>query len=142
VQLRLPPPCDVTLGLVCLDKATPGRTVWGMTPDDRTSNATGVVQGGFLASLADTAMATAVITAARAQGLRVVAHSIELKISFLRPAQLGSELWCTGLVVRSGRRVSFAEFDIRDTVRDLLIAKGSSSFLLAARDLAVRDRAQ
>jgi acyl-coenzyme A thioesterase PaaI-like protein len=83
-------------------------------------------------------MATAVITASRAQGLRVVAHSIEMKISFLRPAQLGSELWCTGLVVRSGQRVSFAEFDIRDTARDLLVAKGSSSFLLAARDRAVR----
>lgn len=138
MKLRLPPPCDETLGLVCLDKATPGRTVWRMVPDDHTSNATGVVQGGFLASLADTAMATAVITASRAQELRVVAHSIEMKISFLRPAQLGSELWCTGAVVRSGQRVSFAEFDIRDTACDALVAKGSSSFLLVPREPAVR----
>lgn len=130
MPLRVPPPCDETLGLVCIDKATPGRTVWQMTADDRMSNVTGVVQGGFLSALADTAMTTAVITASRARGVRATAASIELKISFLRPARIGSVLTCAGNVVQSGRRVSFAEFEIKDQESGAVVARGGSSFLL------------
>jgi uncharacterized protein (TIGR00369 family) len=128
--LRIPPPCDETLGLTCVDKAVPGRTVWQMTADDRMSNVSGTVQGGFLAALADTAMTTAVITGSRAHGARVAAASIELKMSFLSPARLGSTLLCTGEVVRGGRRVSFAEFEITDRDSALVVVRGSSSFLL------------
>jgi uncharacterized protein (TIGR00369 family) len=134
MPVRVPPPCDETLGLVCVDKATPGRTLWQMTADDRMSNVTGVVQGGFLAALADTAMATAVITASRARGVRATASSIELKISFLKPARIGSVLTCAGNVVRSGRRVSFAEFEIKDRESAAVVARGSSSFLLTELD--------
>ena len=42
-RLQVPPNCDLTLGLECLDKATPGRSVWQMRADERFENPAGIV---------------------------------------------------------------------------------------------------
>ena len=127
--VRIPPHCDETLGLECLDKSVPGTTVWRMTADERFANPIGVVQGGFLAAMADSAMGAATIGQARAGGRRVRSSSIEMKISFLAPAPTGAELRCTARVVRGGRRVVFAEAEIVDG-RGVGVARASSSYLL------------
>ena len=49
-RVQVPPNCDLTLGMVCLDKSEPGRTVWRMTADERFANPVGIVQGGFVVS--------------------------------------------------------------------------------------------
>ena len=54
----------------CVDKSVPGRTVWQMRADERFANPAGIVQGGFLGAMADSAMGSAVITFARAAGRR------------------------------------------------------------------------
>ena len=43
--MQVPPNCDLTLGMVCIDKSEPGRTVWRMTADERFANPVGIVQG-------------------------------------------------------------------------------------------------
>lgn len=68
----------------------------------------GIVHGGVLATLADTAVALAAYTLA-AEGQRIV--TIEFKINFLRPAQ-GERLLCRGTVLRPGRTVTVSEAEI------------------------------
>ena len=56
-RIQVPPNCDLTLGLVCIDKSTPGTTVWQMRASERFANPAGATQGGFLAALAETPFA-------------------------------------------------------------------------------------
>ena len=55
-RVQVPPNCDLTLGMVCVDKSTPGRSVWRMLADERFANPVGIIQGGFVAAFADSAM--------------------------------------------------------------------------------------
>lgn len=128
---RVPPNCDLTLGMYCVDKSVPGVTVWRMTPGEHLANPVGVVQGGFVTAFADTAMATATIT--NLQGRKAYTANTELKISFLRAAPIGELLTCTARVIGGGSRVTFVEAEVTD--RDgRLIAKASSTYLLTPRD--------
>ncbi len=69
-QVQVPPNCDLTLGMVCVDKSEPGTTVWQMPADERFTNPVGVLQGGFLAACCDSAMGAATVTWAKGeQGL-------------------------------------------------------------------------
>jgi uncharacterized protein (TIGR00369 family) len=108
--MQVPPNSDLTLGMVCLDKATPGRCVWRMTADERFANPAGILQGGFLGAFADSAMGAAAVTFV--QGRKVFAANAEMKISFLAPVPLGSVLTCTAEVVSGGKRVAFVEASI------------------------------
>ena len=94
--LQVPPNCDLTLGLVCLDKTEPGRTTWQAVADERFANPAGIVQGGFLAAVADSAMGASAVTHFGQQpGRKVWAANVEMKASFLRPARIGSVLTST-----------------------------------------------
>jgi uncharacterized protein (TIGR00369 family) len=68
-----------------VDKSTPGVTVWEMPADERFANPVGVIQGGILAAMADSAMAATSVTAN--SGRKVFTANTEMKISFLRPAR-------------------------------------------------------
>jgi uncharacterized protein (TIGR00369 family) len=127
---RVPPNCDLTLGLTCLDKSVPGVTVWRMPEDERFVNPVGVIQGGFVTALTDSAMAATTVTWASGRGEKVFTANLELKISFLRPA--AGDLVCTARVISGGRRVVFVEAEVVDS-SDALVAKASSTYLLTPR---------
>jgi uncharacterized protein (TIGR00369 family) len=129
--IQVPPNCDLTLGVVCLDKSVPGRTTWQMYADERFANPAGVLQGGFVTALADAAMGAATIT--HLQGEKTYSANVELKMSFVRPAVIGSTLTATGEVVSGGKRVVFCECSISDDA-GRLIAKASSTYLLTPRE--------
>src|SRR3984957_18512366 len=128
---RVPPNCDLTLGMTCVDKSQPGVTVWQMTVDEQLANPVGVIQGGFLAAFADSAMATATVT--NLQGRRAYTANTELKISLLRGAPVGEALTCAARVIGGGKRVTFVEADITDSA-GRLVAQASSTYLLTPRD--------
>ena len=130
-RVQVPPNCDLTLGMVCLDKSEPGRSVWRMVADERFSNPVGIVQGGFVAAFADSAMGAASVTFARER--KVFSANAEMKISFLRPASVGSTLTCTASTISGGSRTAFMEAEVKDD-DDRLIAKASSTYLLTPRD--------
>ncbi len=130
-RLQIPPNCDVLLGLRCTDKETPGTTVWEMDADDRFANPTGVVQGGIVSALADSAMAASAVTYNRDR--KVYAANTDLRISFLRPARCGQVLTCTATVISGGRRATFVEAEVVDA-EGTLVAKASSTYLLTPRD--------
>ena len=135
-RMQVPPNSDLTLGMTCVDKATPGRCVWRMQADERFANPAGIMQGGFIGAFADSSMGAAAVT--YAEGRKVFCSNAELKISFLAAVDPGSELECTAEVVSGGRRVAFVEASIAarapgaDTER--LVARASSTYIYKDRD--------
>ena len=129
-RVQVPPNCDLTLGMVCLDKSDPGRTVWRMVADERFSNPVGIVQGGFVAAFADSAMGASSVTFAKER--RVFSANAEMKISFLKPARVGSTLTCTATVIGGGNRAAFVEAEVVDD-DGRLVAKASSTYILTPR---------
>ena len=116
--------------MVCIDKSQPGRTVWQMKADERFSNPTGIVQGGFLAAFADSAMGAASVTFARER--KVFSANAEMKISFFRPAKIGSTLTCTAEVVSGGKRAAFVEAEVVDD-EGRVVARTTSTYLHSER---------
>ncbi|MBI2168575.1 MAG: PaaI family thioesterase [Actinobacteria bacterium] len=130
-RIQVPPNCDLTLGMVCLDKATPGHTVWRMTADERFSNPAGIMQGGFIAAFADSSMGASAVT--YLDGRKAFVANAELKVSFLRPVKIGSTLTCTAKVISGGKRVSFLEAEVVDD-DERLVLKASSTYVYTDRE--------
>jgi uncharacterized protein (TIGR00369 family) len=133
-RVQVPPNCDLTLGMVCTDKTEPGRTTWVMKADERFANPVGIIQGGFLAAFADSAMGAASVTYAASRERKVFSANAEIKVSFLKPAKAdGRDLTCTAYVISGGSRAAFIEADVVDADARL-VAKASSTYLLTPRD--------
>jgi uncharacterized protein (TIGR00369 family) len=130
-RVQVPPNCDLTLGMVCLDKSEPGRTIWRMLADERFANPAGLIQGGFLSAFADSAMGASSVTWARDR--KVFSVNAELKISFLKPVAAGTALTCTAWVIGGGNRAAFLEAEVNDD-EGRLVAKANSTYLLTPRD--------
>ncbi|HUP84777.1 MAG TPA: PaaI family thioesterase [Acidimicrobiales bacterium] len=130
-RVQVPPNCDLTLGMVCIDKSEPGRSVWRMLADERFANPVGIVQGGFVAAFADSAMGAASVTYAKDR--KVFSANAEIKVSFLKPARVGSTLTCAAAVISGGNRAAFIEAEVTDE-DGRLIAKASSTYLLTPRE--------
>jgi uncharacterized protein (TIGR00369 family) len=88
----------------------------------------GVVHGGILASLADTAAGFACY-ASLPKGTRLA--TIEMKINYLEPVEKGTIL-AEARVLRIGRTTAVAECDVRDTA-GLLVAKALLTFSIGRR---------
>ncbi len=130
MALQIPPNCDLTLGMVCTDKTTPGSTTWRVRVDERFLNPAGVVQGGFLAAILDSAMGASAVTVVGER--KVIVANTEMKVSFLRSAKLGDVLTCVATVLKPGRVVSFLEAKIVDQDQRL-VATASSTYLVKER---------
>jgi uncharacterized protein (TIGR00369 family) len=140
--MQVPPNSDLTLGMVCLDKATPGRGTWRMTADERFANPAGIMQGGFLGAFADSALGAAAVTFVR--GRKVFVANAEMKISFLAPVPPGAVLTCTAEVVSGGATVAFVEASIWSVAEgpaegpaegtSRLVARANSTYIFRSRD--------
>ena len=132
MAVQVPPNCDLTLGLTCVEKSVPGVTVWTMRVDERFLNPVGIVQGGFLAAMLDSAMGASALTSAGERKVSVA--NTEMKVSFLRVASPGDVLTCTATVLKPGSVISFVEAKIVNATGQL-VATASSTYL-------IRDRAE
>jgi uncharacterized protein (TIGR00369 family) len=128
--IQVPPNSDLLLGAVCTDKATPGKTSWKMTADERFANPAGTMQGGMLCAFIDTAMGAAAVTFVTGRKVRIA--NAELKVSFLAPVGPGAELTCTAEVVSGGGRVAFVEASVTGA-DGALVARASSTYLFTDR---------
>ncbi len=105
-----------------------GVAVFRFTPDDSTLNPLGVVHGGMLCSLLDSAAGCAVHTRLEAG---VGMSSIEIKVSFLAPVRAGGgPLEVEGHALRVGRQVAFAEAHAR-AADGKLVGHATTSIALA-----------
>lgn len=121
-----PPPIAQTLGFT-LSRIEDGQ-VWFTCPADESHyNPIGVVHGGLVCTLLDSALACAVHSQLPAG---VGYTSIELKVSYLRPVTPASgTLVAHGQVTKAGRRVAFVDGDVRDAA-GALVATASGSCLI------------
>jgi uncharacterized protein (TIGR00369 family) len=104
-----------------------GRVVFACTPDESVYNPIGVVHGGLVCTLADSAAGCAVHTTL---GAGVGYTSIGITVTYLRPVTTGSgTLTATGVVVKPGRRVATATVEVADG-SGRLVATASSSCLV------------
>ncbi|MFC8527444.1 PaaI family thioesterase [Nocardia sp. NPDC057227] len=104
-----------------------GEVGFACVPDESAYNPIGLVHGGLVCTLLDSVVGCAVHTTLPA-GTGYT--SIELKVSYLRPihGHTGA-IRAVGRVTKPGRRIAFAEGEVRDSGGKLL-ATASSSLLV------------
>jgi len=112
------------LGFV-IDKAGRGKVTLRMPVKALHKQVYGVVHGGVLAALADTAGGLATYMACP-RGTRVA--TVEMKINFLEAVEAGT-VFAEAEVVRRGRHIAVVDCDVRDD-RGRLVAKALMTFFV------------
>ncbi len=124
---ELPVPPFAALVGARLHSVGDGEAVFRCTPDESTYNPGGLVHGGLLCMLLDSACGCAVQSRLPAS---VAISSIEIKVSFLSPVRADTgELEVTGKALRVGRQVAFSEAHARNK-DGKLVGHGTSSIAL------------
>lgn len=111
-----------------LEAAEPGRAAVVMPVQHRHKQVHGVVHGGVIAALADTAGGLAVYMSVP-RGTRVA--TVEMKINFLEAVEEGT-LTAEACVLRLGKNFAVVEAEVRDA-GNRLVAKALMTFSLNAR---------
>jgi uncharacterized protein (TIGR00369 family) len=121
-----PPPIASHFGFRIVD-VSPGEVGFTCLPDESAYNPIGVVHGGLVCTLLDSVLGCAVQSTLAAG---VGYTSIELKVNYLRAVHHDSgELRARGWVTKPGRRVAFADGEVRDT-DGRLVATATGSCLV------------
>lgn len=104
-----------------------GLVTFTCQPDDSHYNPIGMVHGGLVCTVLDSALGCATHSTLPA-GLGYT--SIEIKVNYLRPVTSDSgPLRCAGRVIKPGRRVAFAEAEVVDAAGKV-VATASGSLLV------------
>lgn len=115
---RFPPPPIAQLLGFQLVSVGDGEVLFRATPDESVYNPIGMVHGGWLCTLLDSAAGCAVHSRLPA-GVRY--STIEIKVSFLKAVRAdGGAIDVRGRVVQLGRQVAFAEAHAQNAQGDLL----------------------
>jgi uncharacterized protein (TIGR00369 family) len=121
-----PPPMAETMRAVAVE-VDEGRVVFEGTPGEEHYNATGVVHGGWAATLLDSALGCAVHTTLAAGEAYT---SLSLEVKFVRAITRDTgPVRCVAEVLHRGRRQATAEARVTDSAGRLL-AHGSSTCML------------
>jgi len=107
-------------------EASEGRVAIRVALQTSQLNADGILHGGVLPAIADGAMGNALRTL---YGSTAQVLTAEVHLHYLRPV-VGGALLADGRVVQSGRRLSFAEVEIRDEASGRPVARGSGVFVV------------
>ena len=127
-----PPPLYYLTGSKPVDVGE-GTITWTMPASPWLCSPTGLVEGGFLVYLADSAIATASATLTPAG---TASAPIDVTVKFIRPAPPdGRDLTAVGRVVNHGRSLSVASAEIRNADGKLVATALGSSMLLPGRSL-------
>lgn len=117
-------PINRYLGFELISTSSEGAIV-SLQPLPEHTQETGIVHGGILSALADTA---AVYSLIPDLGDDRTITSVEFKVNFLRPAESGGEeLVARSTVVRRGRNVGVCEVEV--TQGRVALAKGLFTYL-------------
>lgn len=119
-------PMTRLMGLM-LAEVEPGRAVVEATPAEWHYNPSGVVHGGFAATLLDTAVGCAVFTTMAAGESYT---TVELKVNYLKPVTIATgRVRGTGTVLHRGGRTAMAEGRLEDAA-GVLLAHATTTCLL------------
>jgi uncharacterized protein (TIGR00369 family) len=84
-----------------------------------------IVQGGFITAMLDASMAHAILAA---EHFKVRMSSIDINVSFLRPARAG-RYTAVGSIIKTGRTVAFLKAELFTDKGELVAAATSSAHL-------------
>jgi uncharacterized protein (TIGR00369 family) len=122
-----PPPIAALFGLQ-IREVEAGRVVFECEPDESAYNPIGLVHGGLVCTLADSAAGCAVHSTLQAG---FVFTSIDLTVSYLRPVTTNSgALRAIGIVTKPGRRVAFATVEVLDAAGKLVATAAGSCLVM------------
>lgn len=125
---ELPPPPIMSHFDMRLLTVEPGQIRFACSPDESAYNPIGLVHGALVCLLLDSATGCAVQSTLPA-GTGYT--SIEIKVNYLRPVHAHTgELTASGWLTKPGRRVAFAEGDVRDTSGSLLATASSTCLVM------------
>lgn len=124
---ELPAPPSARLVGMDFVSAESGRVVLAWEPDESMYNATGVIHGGIVCMVLDTAAGCAVLSSLpKGKGQA----SLEIKVSYLKAVTADSgRLTATGTITKVGSRVGFADGAVTDAA-GAIVATASSTFLV------------
>lgn len=92
--------------------AEEGHVIFSMVPAEFHYNTMGVVHGGAIATLMDTALGCAVLSTIPRGGNHT---TVELHVNFVRPVTAATgRITCDAIVLHSGSRIATAEAKVRD----------------------------
>ena len=114
------------VGMTLVEKM-PGRSRWTLDLQPLHMNTHGVVHGGVLFTMADTAMGAALIGALQADQ---ICATINVKINYFKPV-FGGTVVCISKVVNQGKNV--AHIDASLYVDDVLVARANGDFAILKR---------
>jgi uncharacterized protein (TIGR00369 family) len=124
---QLPPPPIAELVRMNAVEAEHGRVTFTCTPDASMYNPLGMVHGGVVCTVLDTAAACALHTTLP---LGVSYTSVEIKINYLKAVTVDSgTLTAVGTVVKAGSRIGFVEGSVTDAAGKL-VATATSTLLI------------
>lgn len=120
-------PCDRTLGgnLLSIDQEA-GRAVATFVATADFCHSEVIVQGGFLCGMVDTIMTYSLFAAA---GLDIAVPTLEMKVSFLAPANPGT-IRAEGEVVRRGKSIAFMEGSLFKEDGTLLVKASATARII------------
>jgi uncharacterized protein (TIGR00369 family) len=106
-----------------------GRAVFAVQPAEHHYNPIGLVHGGLLATVLDSAMGCAVHSTLATGGAYT---TLEIKVNFTRPVRMDSGLLrCEAKIVHRGKQTATAEGVVRDE-QGRVCAHGTTTCLLMA----------
>ena len=124
---QLPPSPIAELMRMDIADVENGRITFSWTPDVSMYNPLGMVHGGAVCTLLDTATACAMHTTLP-EGIGYT--SVEIKVNYLRAVTVASgTLTAVGTVVKAGSRIGFAEGEVTDA-SGRLVATATSTLLV------------
>jgi uncharacterized protein (TIGR00369 family) len=128
VRGEVPPPPMAKLLDIDVVEIGEGRATFEGTPGEQHYNPIGVVHGGYVATLLDSAMGCAVETL---QSAGTGYTTLELKVNFTRPLTVDTgRVLAEGIVVHAGSRVATAEARLFSARTGKLLAHGTSTLLI------------
>lgn len=110
-----------------IEEAAQGRARCSLELKDFHHNTNGVVHGGVLFTLADTAMGAALFSTLDPDEL---CATIEIKIGYFKPV-LEGDLVCTAEVLNKGRSIASIEASV--FAGEVLVSKSSGTFTIFRR---------
>jgi uncharacterized protein (TIGR00369 family) len=123
-----PPPIAQHFGFD-ISEVREGGVTFSCLPDESAYNPIGMVHGGLVCTLLDTVIGCAVHSTLPAG---VAYTSIELKVNYLRPVHAdGRPITARGWVTKPGRRVAFAEGEVKDAEGKVLATASGSCLVIS-----------
>ena len=134
VDGHLPPPPIAELIAMRVVDVENGRVAFACTPDASMYNPLGMVHGGLVCTLLDTAAACAMHTTLP-EGVGYT--SVEIKVNYLKAVTVDSgTLTAVGTVVKAGSRIGFAEAEVTDASGKLVATATSTLLVIDSRSPA------